>query len=186
MSFSFGVVNLFEFICLVSLGAALSVCRAWQWFSEHDWWVRANSVFLVLRTFPSVCGIQVLPGGEGKKSHFFQLVLQVSYISTCVCSWVIFIAVSEHLCVYFNKTNENTNWSRQWRGTEVERMLQEMCVTHWGCKSAWTAAQAAGPFCLLWLGKIRWWLVVTHPGRGTELEETDGKFSLYYSRRVKT
>lgn len=28
MSFSFGVVNLFEFICLVSLGGALSVCRA--------------------------------------------------------------------------------------------------------------------------------------------------------------
>lgn len=66
MSFSFGVVNLFEFICLASLGGALSVCRAWQWFSERDWWVRANSVFLVLRTFPSVCGIQVLPGGEGK------------------------------------------------------------------------------------------------------------------------
>lgn len=123
VSFSFGVVNLFEFICLVSLGGALSVCRAWQWFSEHDWWVRANSVFLVLRTFPSDCGIQVLPGGEGKKSLFFQFVLQVSYITLCVCSCaveLVFIVVFEHLCVCFNRTNENTDWSRQGRGTELE------------------------------------------------------------------
>lgn len=82
VSFSFGAVNLFEFICLVSLGGTLSVCQAWQWFSEHDWGVRANCAFLVLRTFPSVWGIQVLPGGQGKNP--FLLVLQVSYISVCV------------------------------------------------------------------------------------------------------
>lgn len=83
MSFSFGVVNLSEFICLVSLGGALSVCRAWQWFSEHDWWVTANTVFLVLRTFPSVCGVQVLPDRKGKNPFSSSLCCK-SPTSVCV------------------------------------------------------------------------------------------------------
>lgn len=186
MSFSFGVVNLFEFICLVSLGGALSVCRAWQRFSEHDWWVRANSVFLVLRTFPSVCGIQVLPGGEGKIPFLPACVARLLHQYACLqlSHFLLpFLSTSVFILIKQMKTliEAGNGGGLRWRG-----MLQEMYVTHWGCKSAWMLLRLYNnPFCLLWLGRIRWWWVVTHLGRGAELEETDGNFSLYYSRRVK-
>lgn len=141
MSFSFGVVNLFEFICLVSLGGALSVCRAWQRFSEHDWWVRANSVFLVLRTFPSVCGIQVLPGGEGKIPFLPACVARLLHQYACLqlSHFLLpFLSTSVFILIKQMKTliEAGDGGGLRWRG-----MLQEMYVTHWGCKSAWTAAQ---------------------------------------------
>lgn len=124
---------------------------------------------------------------EKEKSLFFQLVLHVSYSSTRVCSWVIFLlpflSTSVFILIKQMKTliEAGNGGGLRWRG-----MLQEMYVTHWGCKSAWLLLRLYNsPLCLLWLGRIRWWWVVTHLGRGAELEETDGNFSLYYSRRVK-
>lgn len=79
---------------------------------------------------------------EKEKSLFFQLVLHVSYSSTRVCSWVIFLlpflSTSVFILIKQMKTliEAGNGGGLRWRG-----MLQEMYVTHWGCKSAWTAAQ---------------------------------------------
>lgn len=102
------------------------------------------------------------------------------------------IAVSEHLCVYCNKTilkhNWNTDWSRQWWGTEVEGgVAGGVYVTHWGFKS-WPELLLMGCWTVLFLPVARRNQVVIccySSWKGNGAGGDGWELSLYHSRRVK-
>lgn len=139
-----------------------SACRAWQWFSEHDWWVRANSVFLVLRTFPSVCGIQVLPGGEGKKIPFLlvcvaillhhSVCLQLSHFFIAVLSTSVFVLTEQMKTLIEAGSGGGCCRRCEWPTEDVNQPELLLRLLGHSVSCGWA--------------KIRWWWAVTHLGRG--------------------